>query len=439
MKTLPLLIGISVAVNVGLLAAFALKPQLAPAGMRPLLPSAASAENKSLARDRAAAEARAKAQPAKAAIANADQKALWSAIDSEDLRTLIGRLRAAGFSRSIVLAIVNARLEARMASRFHALLGDMENAPYWKPDPMNSPSSSKYWEEYSQIHREKSRILRELLGDDSMAWGGVDPATAQRRQFGSIPREKIDLVQRITDDYAEMTSQIRASTQGIMLAEDREKLALLEREKRADLAAVLTPSELEEFEMRSSPVTSRLRGALSLMNASEEEFRAIFKVQQVYNERINPMMSGFIPNQVMDDRREAQRQMYEQLKSVLPAGRYDEYVRASNSEFQQLHRIAQRDNVPIETAVRAFSIREGIAAESVRIADDASLSLDQKRDALTSLAQKARTQILSTLGPGAGEAYAQTARWISSLERGSAFSLGPDGTPVNRPPSMPRK
>jgi hypothetical protein len=431
MKPFALLLGLSVAVNIGLVSAFVVKPTLAPPAVRGVFQSSDTAEENAVAR-RVAAEKRSSSAKPDANNAASTQSQLWATLNSDDLPTLVNRLRAAGFSRSVTLGIINARLEGRFAERMKALTGDLENTPYWKPDPMNSPGNSRYWEEYSQIYRERSRMLRELLGDDSLAWGGSDVAAAQRRQFGNIPKEKIDMVQRINDDYAEMTSQIRASTQGITLPEDREKMALLEREKRADLAAVLSPQELEEYEMRSSPVTSRMRNTLSIMDANEAEFRAMFKVQHAFNDRVNPMMSGMISSRMMDDRREAQKEMNEQMKTVLSPERYNDYVRASNTEYQLLHRLGQKDNIPTETLTRAFAIRDGIAAESVKIADDTALSTEQKRAALTELAQKGRTQILSTLGPGAGETYAQSARWLTTIERGSGVVFGPDGNPMPR-------
>ena len=438
MKLYAALLGISIAVNVGLISAFVFKPALAPPAVRNFLSSAEpAAVSKPAAGPSAsvhtAVEKDRAHTPGRDSAASNDRAQLWAALDSDDLPTLVKRLRAAGFSRQVILGILNARLETRFADRLKAITGDVESTPYWKPDPLNSPfGGSKYWEQYSQVYRERSRMLRELLGDDSMAWGGTDPATAQRRQFGNIPKEKIDLVQRINEDYAEMTSQVRAAMQGITLPEDREKMALLEREKRADLAAILTPSELEEYEMRSSPVTSRLRNSLSLMDATESEFRAIFKVQQAFHDRVNPMMSGMISSQMMEDRREAQKQMNEQLKTALSPDRYNDYMRVSNPEYQQLHRLAQKENIPAETVTRAFSIRDTISAESVRIADDTALTNEQKRAALTALAQKGRTQILSTLGPGAGESYAQAARWLATLERGSGVVFGPDGNPMPR-------
>jgi hypothetical protein len=431
-----LLLAGSAVLNIGMLGAFALRPTLAPPAVRDWFRGGQTRPSEAELQRTVAAE-RAVAAAAHAPAAEAPGAQLWNALDSDDLPTLIARLRAAGFSRGVILAMLSAKLEAKFADRMRALTGDPENTPFWKPDPTNGPMNTKYWEEYSQIYRDRTRMLRELLGPDSLAWAGADPAAVQKRQFGSIPKEKTELVQRIADDYAEMSSQIRASTQGIMLPEDREKLALLEREKRADLAAILTPGELEEYEMRTSTVTSRLRTALTLMDATEAEFRAIFQAQQALTDRLNPQGMTVITSAMMDDRREAQRQVNEQLKAVLSPARYAEYVRASSSEYQNLYRIGQRDNIPAETVLRAYGLRDTIAGESVRIGDDPALTLEQKRTALQTLAQKARTQILGTLGPSAGEAYAQSARWLTSIERGSVVTFGPDSMPITRNVSTP--
>jgi hypothetical protein len=435
MKASVPILACSALVNVALVAAFVVRPMLVPPAVRELFQSTRSeAVMAAAAREqiRASAGERAAIREAEAQRAAAARQQLWTALDSDDLPTLVSRLRAAGFSRAVIVAMLNAKLDSRSADRLRAVVGDIENLPFWKPDPTNSPNNRSFFEQYSQIYRERAKIMRELLGDDALAWGGVDPAAVQRRQFGSIAKEKIDHVQRISDDYAELISQVRAGMQGIALPEDRESMALLEREKRADLAAVLTPAELEEYEMRTSPITSRLRNALTLLDSSAEEFRTVFEVHQQFNDRINPP-GGVMSSALLEERREAQRQLNEQLQAALGANRFAEYARASSSEFQQLHRIAQKENIPAETAIRAFSVREQIGAESTRILEDGALSNDQKRAALGTLAQNARTQINSTLGTTAGEAYLQIAtRWLSYLERGTAFTIGPDGNPSLR-------
>lgn len=440
MKLPVVLLAAFLTANLALSAVFVARPALAPPAFRDFFGGRSVATEAGIvaqARQAAAADAAARRGAARAA---ASETQIWSALVSGDLATLVLRLRAAGFPPHIVRAIASAQIEKRFSARMRELIGGHENAPFWKPDPFSSMNNTKFREDYSQIYRERSKLLRELLGDDFFAFD-ADPSAAQRRQFGDMSKSKVDPVQRINDDYAEMISQIRAASQGITLPEDREKLALLEREKRADLAAILTPQELEDYEMRSSPMMSRLRNALSLMDASQDEFRAIFRIQQPFNERINPSGGGIMSQSWMEGRREAQNQMYEALKAALPPTRHTDYMRAQNPEYQAIHRIAERENIPLETALRTFNLRDRFAEESVRIMDNGALDADQKRAAFKNLGQDARLQIIGNLGQTAGTAYVQSARWLGYIENGGAVSYGPDGSPTYRlpPPAPPKK
>jgi len=419
----------SLALNAGLLVAFAFKPALAPPALRDYFERAPSTE--APAGDAATRERAAARQAREAAAQDARNRSrLWAALDSEDLPTLIGRLRAAGFTSALVTAIVNAKVEERFAVRWKALAGQIEETPYWKPGPTEGMNNRAFFEEYSQISRERMRLMRELLGQEGLAWAGSDPTAAQQRQYGNLSPAKIDLLQRINDDYAEMTSQVRAATMGITLPEDREKLALLEREKRADLAAFLTPQELADYEMRSSPLTGRLRTPLTIMDASEEEFRTIFQVQQQFADTLHLTMDN-VGATTFAQRREAQQQVADQLKAAMGEQRYAEFARASNYEFQGLYRLAQRENVPMTAAVQAYDLRFGVAEQSQQIYADRNLTTDQKRAALQTLANSTKAQILGTLGPTVGEGYVRTARWLTSLENGGIATLGPDGNVIS--------
>lgn len=418
----------SIVVNAAFALLFLSRPTLAPPFVRELFgldSVGATVATSSDAQQSAARARQASLQAAERAREN--QAALWSTLDSEDLPTLIARLRAAGFPPAVVRAIVSARVDRRFNERMKALASTMEVA-YWKPPVTNSFNNPKFFEERQQIYRDRSRMLRELLGDEALAAAGLDPTTAQRQQFGDLSKAKIEQVQRINDDYAEMISQVRAATQGIMLPEDRAKLALLEREKRADLAAILTPQELEDYEMRSSQITMRLRPALSLIDATEAEFRTIYRAQLPFADLLFPTDRGMFTQEIRQRREEAQKQVADQLKAALGQSRYAEFARAQHYEFQQLSRLTQRENIPIAAAVRAFDLRTSTSEESQRIANDRSLSNDQKLAAMQTLAQNTRTQLLSTLGPSIGPSYAQSATWLQAIERGAVVTFSPDGT-----------
>lgn len=437
MKPIAFVLVGSLAANAALLGLFAVQPDLAPAAVRDWLVSDAKRNaaqaNLRAQRDRAAADARA---------AEARRADLWSAIRTDDVRSLVGRLKAAGFSPALVHAIVNARLEATFAARMQALIGTAGDAPFWKPEPF-SYNNPKFYEGQSQIYRDRAKALRELLGEDYYATGGGDATAAQRRQFGDLPKAKIDLIQRINDDYTEMAAQVRAATNGVLLPEDRAQLALLDREKRTDLAALLTPAELEDYEMRSSPILSRLRSALTLMDATEAEFRAIFRAQQPFTDILNPPSVGGITRFSQEDSRkraDAEKQIAEQLKVALGEQRAADYARAGNYEYQNLHRLAQRENIPLAAINQAYDLRLKTTTESMRI-HDAKLEPAARTAALQALAASARTELARQLGPAVAENYAKSLSWLNGIERGYALRVSPDGrtTTYMAGPSAPKK
>jgi hypothetical protein len=426
MKLPVLLLAGSVSANAVVLAVCAFRPGLAPPVLRHLFQDHAAisaTDDANLIRALHAADARAGAAAAQAAA----RAQLWAGLQSDDLATLVARLRAAGFPPALVRAIVGARIEARFAARMKALAGDVAATPFWKPEPLGLNNNPKSVEERNQLYRERAKLLRDLLGSDYFAGSGGDPTAAQRRRFGDLSPEKIALLQRINDDYLELGAQIRASLQGITLPVDREALALLEREKHTDLAAILTPQELADYEMRTSPLTSRLSPALTLMDATEAEFRAIYGIEQPLADRLYPML-GVKGAEMAQQRRDAQQQAADQLAAALGPERAAEFARAGNYEFQQLSRLAQRENLPADAAVRTFTLRDAAAQESTRIATDPTMANEAKLAALQTLAQSTRAQIVATLGANAGNAYVQSADWLNYIQQGGYVKFSADGT-----------
>ncbi|MEO5958131.1 MAG: hypothetical protein ABIZ49_12205, partial [Opitutaceae bacterium] len=116
---------------------------------------------------------------------------------------------------------------------------------------------------------------------------------------------------------------------------------------------------------------------------SETEFRSIYQAQQGLNEKFVGVTSNAIAGDFLA-RQAAQKAMNEQLLAALGAQRYVDYVRETNNEFQQLSRLVQRENLPRETALHAYNLRESVAQESNRIFDDPTLDPDQKRLAFRS-------------------------------------------------------
>lgn len=359
------------------------------------------------------------------------QQSLWARLQAEDLHHVAANLRRAGFPIPIVRAIVSAQVELQFAARMRKEVTEPVLAtPFWQPDPTNTNVNPKGFEAYMQINRDRAKLMLEVLSDDYFLSTDNRSIPDQRRRYGDLNRAKIDVVRLIESDYADITAQLRAALRGIILPEDRERLAVLEREKRSDLAALLTPSELEDYELRSSAVTERLRPTLTLMEASEQEFRAIYGIHQRYVATLYPTGLVALSANHVERVRAARTAISAQLRIALGL-RYAAFARANNPEFQQLYRLARRENISVDTATAAFEISFAAMQESRRIFEDARLPFEQKRVALQNLARATRTQLKSKLGSAAGGAYLASAYWLVHIEQGGALSTALDGTDLH--------
>jgi hypothetical protein len=289
---------------------------------------------------------------------------------------------------------------------------------------------------YHDLNREKARLMRDALGADFPE--SPETAEARRRNFGDLSADKADRLQRISDDYGDLRTQLNTAARGLVLPEDREKLALLEKEKRADLAKLLSPQELEDYLTRTSQTTMQLRSALTLMDASETEFRAISQAKQAYEDKYSYQVTGgFIGPDLMKERDAAQLKTADQLKAALGETRYAEYARVSDREYQSITRLAEQANLPATAAVQAYDQRTAAVKESNRVFDDPALTADQKRVALQTLAQTTRAQLTATLGADAGASYLKVAdRWLTSMEQGTATTFTENGGTRTR--NLPR-
>ena len=413
MKLPTVLLAGSLVANAALFAAFTARPSLAPSPVRTFFEPATSAKP---------SEPGATTAPATRAK-RVTGPAVWSSLQSDDLKTLVQRLRAAGFPASVIRTIVNAEIAQRFSARLKEINTSAAAREYWKGSAFTSMNSALS-EERNRLMRERSRLMRDVLGDDFFATDDEAASESLRARYGNISKAKIDVIQRVNDDYTEMSADVRSSMRGIVLPEDRAKLALLEREKRADLAAILTPEELADYEMRTSRVTMNMKSALTLMDATEQEFKTIYGIQQKYADQLYPNSdgaSGVVYTAAMSKAREdAEASAQAEIIAALGAARGAEFIRSADYEYQSLSRMAKLQNLPSDAAARAYDLRSGAAAESVKIAEDKSLSADQKRTALQALAQSTKAQLVNTLGPTAGEQYAKSSGWLQAIERGSS-------------------
>jgi hypothetical protein len=131
---------------------------------------------------------------------------------------------------------------------------------------------------------ERDDVIEELFGEPAkrlilatLAWSGAANAG---REF--LPAEKRTSLREIEERYIRMSDEATFPVGEPLDEEDRTALADLQRQKRAEMEALLTHQELEQLDMRESAAAKYV---LANMPAAETEsdFRAMFLAAREHN------------------------------------------------------------------------------------------------------------------------------------------------------------
>ena len=414
MKLLPVLLGVSLAANAVLIASRTGSRESVSASGATATPGATIS-----------VAASGEAKPA------ADGARLAEAIRTGDLETLRDQLRAAGVEEDMVRALVSMRLWKRHEARMREIsFGQTSSKEWWKQEDWNFGGRTKE-------EREELRALQKQTKDEIERLLGPDPEPEKSnpwlaRQYGFLPAEKRDALMKLEQDYQELQMELQQDMGSFRMPADQEKQRFLEEEKKRDMAALLSPEEMENYELRQSSTAGQLRWQMTRMNATEEEYRAIFAIRREFDEQYSLSDQFGSRSMSQDDwkkRNEAEKAMQEQIKAALGEERYTLYAYANNGEFQQLQGATKRFGLPEDTPVRVLGLRDEISAEGNRIADDKNLSPEQKGEALRRLAADGRKKLDGLLGADVAAAYkANTGlNWLEQLESGTVTTFDDNG------------
>lgn len=353
---------------------------------------------------------------------------VWSKVKSDDLPSLVQRLRDAGFPPSIIRAILAAQIRDQFAARRKAIEGDTNDTAFWK-NPVIDVSKQKALRE---IAREERDLLRKLLGPDADA-GDTFGQMYRDRGLANIPAAKVDDVRQILRDYDEQRQELYSniSVGGVitMTAADMAKVRAIDAAQHADLAKILTPEELELYDLSASRTAQSLRYQLSAFNPTEDEFRALFKLQQAFDDTYGNMLPSSSPDE-MRARMEAQKQLKADMKSALSPDRAAVLDRATDYNYRQTTQLVARLELPPETADQLYTVqkefeqrRTGVMQQVREDMTAAAQSGERPNfqkmynDRLTALQQEAIAKVTPLLGSDrALDAYKQYGgSWISNM------------------------
>jgi hypothetical protein len=258
---------------------------------------------------------------------------------TDNVSDLIANMRRAGFPPTIIRAVANHYVMEAMSPK-----NPLRDRPFWQ----RHTQSKEVIAEMLAYSSERQKMLESLIGDDAKPAAMLDEAT-RRARFGNMSADKINAISQIEKDYMDVRSQAYASRTGSGGSDLAQQHALLEKEKWADLAAVLTPQELAEYEMRNSRSASELMNNLRNVDVAEHEYASLYRLQKNLDE--NHSLRGPTTPDQLAARREAQVEMNQQVRTMLGDERYYRYLEGADPSFSGIRNFASRHSALTQTAV----------------------------------------------------------------------------------------
>ncbi len=336
----------------------------------------------------------------------------WSHVEAGDERGVAG-LRAAGLPDYMVRAIVRALIDEEFRQRENALYPDPATLPYWSRNYSSIRFVPRDRLALIDLRREKEARMKALLG--SVA----DPETElfPDERWAGLPRDKAERLGQIEEDYAALTANIRGgetAISSVMLPSDRQKLAFLAKEKRSELASILTPAELEQYDLRQSSAAMQVRNSGYGFDMSEKEYLALYKIHKEVDDKVGAIDGTYDP-EISRKRQQYQKETSEKIKAALGEERYAEYERSQDYEFRTLSRLAKRLELPQDKAFAAYDLKkafekklDGLYSSNANVAD--------RPAAVQALRAEAEARFTELLGAPATEAFKRSSGLFNRLE-----------------------
>lgn len=333
---------------------------------------------------------------------------LWPALVTDDSLVLRARLRAAGFPEDLVRAAATAVLEAHFDARCREIEGPLPDVPYWKTRlPRYDSAVTTALEALS---RERETLNRQLVADD-FRHPLPSLITDLRRDYEAYAPGKAEALIRLRLDY---DAQRKDRDDSLSFRETEARIALLEKEERADLARLLSPRELEDHDLHHSRTAVVLRDKLGTFNPTEAEFRTLHSLLLPLD---NSGMSRTTDGAEAETYFAAKDAVDRQIRTALGDARYGDYVRAQDYNFGRVTSLVHRLALPPATANRLYDLEHRTRHQADALQNNAALSAELRNAQLAALTASTAAALTATLGPRGAEAYRQnTGEWLKILQ-----------------------
>ena len=341
-----------------------------------------------------------------AAPARPAQSFDWRLVESEDYKKYIANLRAIGCPeetiRDIIVADVNKLFESRKQALKSATQKKFE---YWKAGNLFAGlADPELLEKQQSLTREKHALLKELLGVDVEEKADLSAMMSPfLALLDFLPEGKQTQIVELMQKY--QAKMMKGMSGGAPDSEDMKNIQKTQKEMEAELAKILTPEELENYQLRLSQTAMVMRMQLGSFEPSEPEFINIFKLKKSYDDQFGLLGLGATDKPERDKAAAAKKETDAQIKSLLGDARYADYERSQDYTYQGIYRVTERNGLTKEDANKVYDLKKVAEDQAGKVRQDSSLSPEQRAAALQGIRTETESGIRTVFGEKAFKSY----------------------------------
>ena len=346
----------------------------------------------------------------------------WRSVEAEDYKKYIANLRGIGCPEETIRDIIVADVTKLYAQKLTAAARAKE-FKYWQNSSSKQKLSADNRRTARDLDRDKWTLLRDLLGSGVEAEyrkGVLSADTAtEETVLAFLPEAKRSAVREIVERHTEQESELQR--RGAFTQKERAELKQLRERRTAELAGVLTPEELEGYELRTSNTAENLRNRIAGVDLAENQFRQMFRLQKSFDDEFNKEVVQFDATTV-ERRNTSQRKLDEDVKSLLGEQLYTEMRRAQDPAWRGLVEVGREQNIPAETLNKVFEMKK-LVEDNLRAAlSDANIPRENRMATLKSMGEQTEHALVQLLGEKGWEAYKQNGGyWVPGQQGGTTM------------------
>ena len=348
------------------------------------------------------------------------ERFLWSRVEADDYKQYIANLRAIQCPEATIRDIIITDVLKTYVGKTAALQAPRLRE-FWKTESQWPGGDREFHRKNRELEREKRSLLKELLGADVEKdlrqiqgipdWRG--------RSMAYLPEEKRDNVVAIEEKYRDLRREIlRQGQEGAPSPEGVARLEDLGAKQSAELASLLTPQQVEEYDLRHHEISQKLRADLATFRPTEQEFRTLFRLNKEFAAVRPAANSNLNEGRNQASLATPSKDLEPKIRAALGEQRYAELRRAQDWEYRILARLAEENGLPREAAGKVYDMKTAVEEQKLKVSKNETLTPEQRRAALQAIGTETDRALRGVLGDPAYQAYKRRhGSWIPNLPR----------------------